>query len=445
MGFRTTTFKKGTEEEEMEVFVDLERLRAKYQEDARIAQQAVPQSSIVCESNLTCLVHSSSTWVAPYALPNLEFHARRVLTVEYDPKNATDLSFTETIAGWKNATAVTFGTGGVPAVTLRESPDVSILTTAEQAMLEVCVSDGVMGAGRIAELTETSNSYESVEKMFVEPLAGMYKGENVLASTAVKPNIKNNTFTLNLDEGNPDMVIGTKHFFNLTNTEHMTLLIRVIKNLRHNLRHRLYTNSFGKILNALMDALAVHIQIEQHGGYENQLHIKSGVTTGVFENEKLGSMFADLEVASRERQDAEAVEDESQSPLVNGFNYNAKPRFYITMIWGTRYLDYLGPFLRRADAFGMAKSFFIFCLDEVSCAKCEEVHPHAPRNRNNGIIYPDIDVTFQTENPMDANLCIEGQQKSIFNKYTATSIISRLGFDVVYFDLDTVLLQVFWK
>eukprot|EP00392_Amoebophrya_sp_AT5.2_P000764 g765.t1 len=75
-------------------------------------------------------------------------------------------------------------------------------------------------------------------------------------------------------------------------------------------------------------------------------------------------------------------------------------------------------FLKRAKAFDLDWRFFIFCLDEIAYNTCLTVVPG-----NN--LY----------------LCVQGNTKSIYNKYLISSVLNRLGFDVVYQDFDTVFLK----
>lgn len=88
----------------------------------------------------------------------------------------------------------------------------------------------------------------------------------------------------------------------------------------------------------------------------------------------------------------------------------------VTLIWGSRLSGYLRGSLQRASAFGLGHCSLVFCLDEASCDICREVHPYR------------------------AN-CVQGRLKTIYNKYTVLSAVVNLGFNALYLDFDTVLLQ----
>ncbi|CAD7934707.1 unnamed protein product [Amoebophrya sp. A120] len=102
------------------------------------------------------------------------------------------------------------------------------------------------------------------------------------------------------------------------------------------------------------------------------------------------------------------------------------PRVHVTILWGERLSKYLKNFLKRAKAFDLDWRFFVFALDEVAYESCKVA-------RSSGDVF---------DSRINQNLlCIEGSRKTIYNKYVISSVINRLGFDVVYQDFDTVFLK----
>lgn len=88
----------------------------------------------------------------------------------------------------------------------------------------------------------------------------------------------------------------------------------------------------------------------------------------------------------------------------------------VSIVWGDRLAVYFEGWLRRAAAYGLARSSLLFCLDDAACTTCRAVHSH-PTN------------------------CVPGRIKTIFNKYTVMSAIINSGIDAVYLDFDTIMLR----
>eukprot|EP00931_Biecheleriopsis_adriatica_P045855 TRINITY_DN26279_c0_g1_i1.p1 TRINITY_DN26279_c0_g1~~TRINITY_DN26279_c0_g1_i1.p1 ORF type:complete len:722 (-),score=141.28 TRINITY_DN26279_c0_g1_i1:120-2258(-) len=88
----------------------------------------------------------------------------------------------------------------------------------------------------------------------------------------------------------------------------------------------------------------------------------------------------------------------------------------VSMVWGQRLSRYLKGQIQRAQAFGLHRRLVVFCLDLDALEICQLEH-------------------------VDRALCVQGQLQTIFNKYTILSAIVNLGFDVLYLDFDTLLLN----
>lgn len=144
----------------------------------------------------------------------------------------------------------------------------------------------------------------------------------------------------------------------------------------------------------------------------------------------------------------------------------SKKRIYYIIIWGRRLTDvYLARFLERMSAFGLAERLLVLCLDDFSLEKCQQEHCKGeqhyeileekkerrkdhPERVVASKIFPDADLEVRSERDVDqlyeenpCYKCIPGKHKTIVNKYTMASAITKLGFDAVYLDFDTVLLK----
>lgn len=87
-----------------------------------------------------------------------------------------------------------------------------------------------------------------------------------------------------------------------------------------------------------------------------------------------------------------------------------------TIIWGARIAAYLPGLLQRAEAFHHEHRFVIFCLDKSALIACKSSHKHP-------------------------GLCVHGELKTIYNKFTLVAAILQIGFDVILLDTDVVFLK----
>jgi len=88
----------------------------------------------------------------------------------------------------------------------------------------------------------------------------------------------------------------------------------------------------------------------------------------------------------------------------------------VTLFWGSRLAKYLPGALRRAEALGLGASYLVFCLDDAGLEACLNAHSHP-------------------------SSCVPGHVITIFNNLCMQAAIIANGFDVLYLDFDTLLLQ----